>query len=110
MTTLLSTIYTKNGAEFQTGQEAFDNKLSTYPPALIQQAADFTQAMLAQGLLLQPVEYIWDRLTFTLTVERLVTNGAEYELLRDADVNTEQFDYFSSMAGWTLVARTSRDI
>lgn len=110
MTTLLSTIYTKDGAEFQTGQEAFDNKLSLYPPTLIQQAGDFTQAMLAQGILLQPVEYIWDRLIFTLTVERLVTNGTEYESLRDASVNVEQFDYYSSLAGWTLITRTSREI
>ena len=81
-----------------------------YPPTLIQQAGDFTQAMLAQGILLQPVEYIWDRLIFTLTVERLVTNGTEYESLRDASVNVEQFDYYSSLAGWTLITRTSREI
>jgi hypothetical protein len=110
MTTLLSTVYSKDGAEFQTGQEAFNNKNSMYPPLLSQQATDFTQLMLAQGILLQPVEFIWDRLIFTLTVERLVTNGAEYELLRDANVSTEQFDYYSSLAGWTLVSRTSRDI
>ena len=110
MATLFSTTYSKNGAEFQTGREAFDNKLSTYPPLLVQQSNEFTQSMLGQGILLQPVEFIWDPVAFTLTVERLVTDYVEFELLQDAKVSTAQFDYYSSLAGWTLVGRTLRDI
>jgi hypothetical protein len=94
-------VYTKVGATFADGAAAKANKNSFFPAELTQACEDCYATMLANGVLLAPVSYVWDQATYTLTVVKLVTSAADYNNAvtfdgpRTADLAEE--------AGWTFV-------
>lgn len=105
MTTLLTTVFQKNGAVFADATEAFANKNSQYPLSLSQQIAESNQAMLDQGVMLQPPEITWDQDTFKLTIKRLVTSHLDFLNLRTFSLHDAEL--YSLQAGWTMLSNSS---
>ena len=101
MSVTLSPKYTKNGATFASGAEAYADKNSLYGPTLTQQVDDCYAQMMTDGILLAPVDPVWDQATFTLSVNKLVTSAAAYRsavTFSEPECITKSAD-----AGWTLV-------
>ena len=95
-----SAIYSKVGATFATGEEAYQDKNSLYPPELTARVNACYAQMLADGVLLQPISYTWDQATFTLTINKIVTSNEAYGAALTFD--TASCVTFSQGAGWTL--------
>ena len=93
-------IYSKNGAIFANGAEAYAEKNSLYSPELQTSVDNCYAQMLADGILLEPVNPTWDQATFTLTNVKLVSSTSAY-------TNAITFNPFETVAkaeaaGWTL--------
>ena len=101
MSVNFNSVYTKNGATFADGAAAHADKTSLYVPGLIQAVADCYATMFADGVLLQPVSYVWDQGTFTLTVVKLVTSRDAYRAAVTFDA--QQCITDSAAAGWTFI-------
>jgi hypothetical protein len=104
MTTLLITVFQKNGAVFADATEAFANKNSQFPADLTQEIAQSNQTMLDQGVLLQDPELTWDQDTFRLTVKRMVTSHLDFLNLRTFSLHDAEL--YSLQAGWTMVSNS----
>jgi hypothetical protein len=100
MAAIISSTYTKTGAVFATGQEAYDNKNSLYPTELTDSVHASNDAQLANGILQQPISMVWNAGTFTLNVVKHVSNTTDYYETRTFD-GTACVSY-SETAGWTF--------
>jgi hypothetical protein len=100
MAAIISSIYTNTGAVFATGQEAYNNKNSLYPVELTDSVHASNDAQLANGVLQQPIDLIWDAGTFTLKVEKHVSDTNAYYETRTFDGSA--CVYYSETAGWTF--------
>ena len=93
-------VYTKNGATFASGDEAYANKNSLYSPELQASVNACYAQMLADGILLEPISKIWNQDTFQLTIVKVVSLIKNY----NAAIN---FDVIATIeaaqqTGWTL--------
>jgi hypothetical protein len=93
--------YTKVGATFASGAEAYADKNSLVTAEGTGLVEATYARMLAEGVLLEPVSYSWDQATYTLTVRKIVTSDQAYN-------DTLGFDSALMIqrgeeAGWTLV-------
>ena len=93
--------YTKIGATFASGDEAYADKSSLYGPELTASVADCYATMLTNGVLLEPVSYTWDQATELLTVVKVVTSVEAYKAAVTFD--TAAVATASTEAGWTFV-------
>jgi hypothetical protein len=100
MAAIISSTYTKTGAVFATGQEAYDNKNSLYPTELTDSVHASNDAQLANGILTQPLDLVWDAGTFTLKVEKHVYDTTAYYETRTFDGSA--CVSYSNTAGWTF--------
>ena len=103
--------YTKPGATFNSGAEAYADKNSLYPAELLQQLSDVRQILLDEGLLLQAEQFDWDQSTQTLTVTRVVTDNNLFNArvidYNDGNLVTSgQFEEYATQAGWTKTGLT----
>jgi hypothetical protein len=96
-----NSVYTKNGATFADGEAAKANKNSLFSAELTQSCEDCYATMLANGVLLAPVSFVWDQATYTLTVVKLVTSVADYQAAQT--FNGPQCVTLAEEAGWTYV-------
>jgi len=94
-------VYTKVGATFADGAAAKANKNSFFPAELTQACENCYATMLANGVLLAPVSYVWDQATYTLTVVKLVISAEGYNAAVTFDGN--QCVTLAEEAGWTNV-------
>lgn len=94
----LSASYTKIGATFASGAEAYADKNSLYGPTLTDSVQMCYDNMLTNGVLLEPISPTWDQSTQILTVHKMVTSAAAY----DASItfNGEECISKSALAGW----------
>ena len=99
MSVFNSVSYTKDGATFASGADAWADKNSLYTPELKASVdACYTQ-MLADGVLLAPVYATWDQPSYTLTINKEVSSVAAYK----AAVTFNEAECISdaTAAGWT---------
>ena len=101
MSVTFSAKYTKNEATFASGVAAYADKNSLYSPELVQQVEDCYAQMITDGVLLAPVDPVWDQETFTLTINKLVTSVDDYEDAITFDVAA--CVAASNEAGWVTV-------
>lgn len=101
MSVTLSPTYIKNGATFASGAEALADKNSLYSPTLTQQVNDCYAQMTVDGILLAPIDPVWDQATFTLSVNKLVSSAADYR--NAVTFNEAECVAKAEEAGWTLV-------
>ena len=97
----VSSFYTKIGATFANGDEAYADKNSLYPSELTQQVDNCYNEMLAQGILLQPVTHVWDQAAGTLTVVKIAESSLAYT--EAVTFETAEVLNYSGQAGWTFV-------
>jgi hypothetical protein len=97
-----NSVYTKNGVTFADGAAAKADKNSLYSAELTQAVTDCYATMLTDGILLEPVSYVWDQSTFTLTVTKLVTSAEAYQAAVTFDSSACIAD--SAAAGWAFVS------
>jgi len=93
-------VYLKNGATFATGDDAYANKNSLYSPELQTSVDNCYAQMLADGILLEPVNPTWNQATFTLTIVKIVSSVQAYNNAITFNVLETVTD--AEAAGWTL--------
>lgn len=96
-----SAVYQKNGAVFANAEEAYADKNSLYGPELSAEVDACYATMLANGILLEPVSYVWDPVAFTLTVKKIVLSREAYSAAVTFD--PQACRSLSGQAGWTLL-------
>jgi hypothetical protein len=96
-----NSVYRKPGATFADGNEAKLNKNGMFPPELTQACDECFATMLANGVLLEPVSYVWDQDTYTLTVVKLVSSIAAYQAA--VTFNGTQCMTLAAQVGWECV-------
>jgi hypothetical protein len=101
----ISSIYVKLGASFANGVAAYADKNRLYPPELTQQVNNCYSEMLLEGILLQPVTYVWDQEDSTLTVVKIVENSLLYG--EAVTFDSAEVSNYSKQAGWTFVRHVS---
>lgn len=101
MSVTLSPTYLKNGATFASGAEAMADKNSLYGPTLTQQVNDCYAQMMTDGILLEPINPVWNQSTFTLTVNKVVTSATAYK--NAVTFSESECIAKSAEAGWTLI-------
>jgi hypothetical protein len=104
MSQLLKVQYEKNNATFVDGNEAYANKNSLYPAELELSVTEGNNAALADGVLLEPITYNWDQEIFTLSINKHVVSGDEYEAVRTSfGYDSDAALAADSAAGWTYL-------
>jgi hypothetical protein len=93
--------YTKVGATFASGAEAYADKNSLYGTELTAAVDACYAKMVADGVLLEPITYSWDQANSILTVTRIISSKEEYNSALTFDVNLGITR--STEAGWTFV-------
>lgn len=92
--------YQKQGATFADGYAARADKNQFFPPGLAQSVDDNDALLLLEGVILAPVEYIWDQATFTLTRQVEVTSLVDYQSRQAYDKQSAK--QHAEEAGWTF--------
>jgi hypothetical protein len=100
----VSSVYSKPGATFANGDEAYADKNSLYPSELTQQVDNCYNEMLTEGILLQPVTHVWNQAAGTLTVVKIVESKLAY--VEAVTFDTAEVLNYSVQAGWTFVPPT----
>jgi hypothetical protein len=98
----ISSIYTKEGATFTSGEEAYANKNSLYGPELTAAVDACYAQMLADGVFVSPIALVWDQATSTLTITKTVTSLEDYNAALTFDISVGITR--GQEAGWTSVA------
>jgi len=98
-------VYTKDGATFASGAEAYADKNSLYSPELQSAVSDCYAQMLTDGILLEPVSQNWDQATYTLTVIKVVTSVEAYKAAITFNIAETVVD--AAAAGWTYIRSTT---
>jgi hypothetical protein len=96
--------YTKEGATFASGAEAYESKNLLYGPELTAAVDACYAKMLADGVLLEPITYSWDQGTTTLTVTKIISSKEAYTAAITFD--TALAVQRSAEAGWVFVPAT----
>jgi hypothetical protein len=94
-------VYTKVGATFADGEAAKANKNSLFPAELTQACEECYATMLVNGVLLEPVSFVWNQATYTLTVVKVVSSIAAYQAAQT--FNGPECISLAEEAGWTYV-------
>lgn len=108
---LIKITYTKPGATFNSGEEAYADKNSLYPAELAQMVAEVRQILLTEGYLVQDEQHEWDQTTQTLTILRSVSdfnlfNARVIDYNDGHLVTSGQLEEYASQAGWTKTGLT----
>ena len=101
MAQLMRVQYEKIGAVFANGDLAHANKNSMFSPELQESCDQSNNNALANGILLEPLYYVWTQDTFILDVCKLVTSRSAYETTKT--FNSEESLQDSADAGWTYL-------
>lgn len=101
MSEYFNAVYIKEGAVFSSGEEAYADKNSSYPPEFMQTVNDCYSQMLASGVLIEPISYTWEQDTFTLTVVKHISKLDEY--LNALTFNPAEATFQSKQAGWIFI-------
>lgn len=95
--------YKKDGATFNSGLEAYQDKNSLYPPELTASLQHFLEVAIGQGWLEGMPTYEWDQDTHTLSVVRLTQDPDQLLnfVISQGTWNDPAFVQASEAAGWT---------
>lgn len=99
-------VYTKPGATFTSGEEAYADKNSLYPAELTQKLNEFKSLARAKGILIEDEQFAWDQSAHTLTITRnVVDNDVFVAEITDFDPTfvSSIFEEYANQAGWTKV-------
>lgn len=102
---IITSIYTKPGATFSNGDEAYANKNSLYGPELTVAVDAGNAKLLADGVLLEPIAYTWDQATSTLTMYKTVVSQEAYDSAVASAFDVNLAVTRSAEAGWTIVIK-----
>lgn len=108
MAQLIRLQYEKIGAVFATGELANDNRISLRSTEFEDSVNQSNNNALANGILLEPIYYVWVQDTFTLDVCKLATSKAAYDAARTFSVSESLQD--SADAGWTYLGVIVEDV
>jgi hypothetical protein len=100
MSVTTNAVYSKPGATFASGAEAYANKNSLYGTELTNSVEACYNNMLSQGILLEPIGLQWDQTTETLTVVKVVSSVEAYQAAVTFD--SQLCVTKSQEAGWTF--------
>ena len=101
MSDLIKTQYSKAGAIFADGTQAYTDKNSLHSEELSTSISDNYATMLTNGVLLTAVYFEWDQSSQTLSVCKNSTSYAAYEAA--VTFNREESLISSEAAGWTYI-------
>lgn len=101
MSQIYCVYYTKPGAVFTDGNQAAADKSSLYGEVLTKQVEDCYNKMLANGILLEPEQYIWNQEKSMITTVRKIISFGKYQDAITYDIN--QALRRAHEAGWTLM-------
>lgn len=108
MAQLMRVQYEKIGAVFADGNLAHTDKNSMFSQELLNSCIQSNNNALANGILLEPIYYVWVQDTFTLDVCKLATSQNAYEAARTFD--GPDTVAAAAAAGWTYLGVLVEDI
>lgn len=92
-------VHQKPNAVFASAEDARNDLQSQYPQAFKDIINAWHTQLLADGIMLAPIEYVWDQAANTISVIRTISDMAEYNQSRP--FTREQTEQHQSAAGWT---------
>lgn len=101
--------YTKPGATFNNGLEAYQDKNSLYPAEIVEKLEALRQSLITDNIMVEET-YEWDQATYTLTITRTFNDlAAAAARIQDPDSgwNPANYQQYSIAAGWELVQTIS---
>ena len=108
MAQLLKVQYEKIGAVFADGELANNERISFRSQEFQDSVIQSNNTALANGILLEPLYYVWNQDTFTLDVCKLVTSKVAYNAA--ITFSTEESLADSALAGWTYLGTLVTDV
>ena len=108
MAQLMRVQYEKIGAVFATGELANNDRISMRSTEFENAAIQSNNNALANGILLEPIYFVWVQDTFTLDVCKLVTSKAAYDAARTFSETESLQD--SADAGWAYLGTLVTDV
>jgi hypothetical protein len=81
---LYTSKFKKDGASFETAEEANADRIAGLSAAIIEEAASVDASLIASGVLAAEETYTWDSAENTLTITRDVSDIAAFFAARDA--------------------------
>lgn len=85
-------------ANFASGEEAYQDKNRLYTPEVTAAIAAWHETMVNDGIMLQPLELVWNQADQSLSVIRTISDIDDYLASRTHDV--EVVKQLSTDAGW----------
>jgi hypothetical protein len=108
MAQLLKVQYEKIGAVFANGDLANDERISFRSSEFQDSVIQSNNNALANGILLEPLYYVWAQDTFTLDVCKLTTSLDDYNATKTFSSVESLAD--SALAGWTYLGTLVIDV
>lgn len=108
MAQLLKVQYEKIGAVFADGDLANNERISFRSQEFQDSVIQSNNTALTNGILLEPLYYVWNQDTFTLDVCKLTTSKVAYDTTRT--FSTEESLADSALAGWTYLGTLVIDV
>lgn len=85
-------------ANFASGEEAYQDKNRLFPPEVTAAVDAWHTAMINGGIMLQPLDLVWNQEDQTLNVVRIISNIDDYLASQTHDV--EIIKQLCTDAGW----------
>ena len=108
MAQLLKVQYEKIGAVFANGDLANNERISFRSQEFQDSVIQSNNTALTNGILLEPLYYVWNQDIFTLDVCKLVTTRVAYDTTRTFSPEESLAD--SALAGWTYLGTLVIDV
>jgi len=108
MAQLMRVQYEKIGAVFTSGDQAYADKNSMFTPELQNSCDVSNNNALAEGILLEPIYYVWVQDTYLLDVCKLVTSKDDYEAAKT--FSSADAIAAAELAGWTWLGTLVTDV
>ena len=108
MAQLMRVQYEKIGAVFTSGDQAYADKNSMFTTELQNSCDVSNNNALAEGILLEPMYYVWVQDTYLLDVCKLVTSKDAYAAAKT--FNTAETIAAANLAGWTYLGTLVTDV
>ena len=108
MAQLIRVQYEKIGAVFANADLAHTDKNSMFSPELQNSCDDSNNNALAEGILIEPIYYVWVQDTFILDVCKLVTSQDAYNAAKT--FNGTDAVAAAEAAGWTWLGNIVEEV
>ena len=98
MSEKITVTWTKDNSTFASGTDAYADKNSLFSAELAASMNDCYSSMLTNGILLEPLSYAWDQVSYTLTIDKIVSSIDAYEAA--VTFNVVDTNSAARAAGW----------